>query len=283
MPKGNLLMQSNSNFDAQSNSRTPPRVNSKRIVWWTAQNSRGKILQVYNKGLEYSILSDKYEQCHGFVWCKDFLHDVVYSSINSRPFEIYRFSYDPCINPKPCVKQTRILIANARDSKFIKKIPSVIDFINQIEDRIGIPPSIARRCINPLPEYSQDKVCLIQGHKRWIMSPPMLSLYTLLIRIGFAHFLGQEYQTTIKALKEGIIKPYQTKDNKLINEIEAALHKIIRIGDKKLFYRDMKLNYPNSISVDTMHNRMGIASFANDMIAKNAGQPVMMPYWHLYK
>jgi hypothetical protein len=28
---------------------------------------------------------------------------------------------------------------------------------------------------------------------------------------------------------------------------------------------------------------MGIVGFATDMIAKNAGQSTIMPYWHIYK
>ena len=115
------------------------------------------------------------------------------------------------------------------------------------------------------------------------MSPPMLSLYTLLVRVGFSHFAGKEFTDTIKGIKEGLIKPYQNKDCKWITEVEPALYKIFRIGDKNLFYKDINLNYPSSMSIDTIHNRMGIIGYANDMIAKNAGQPVMMPYWHMIK
>jgi hypothetical protein len=275
-------MHRNERNNRRSENIPPKGVNRKNIIWPDFQK-KGRFLQIYNKGLEFSILSDKYEQCHPFVWCKDFLHDVVHSSINNKPFEIYRFNYNPEINPRPCLKQTRILIANSRDSKIEKKIPACLDFINQIEDKLKIPRTKVRKCINPIPEYAKNGVYIFQGHKRWLFAPPMLSLYTLLIRVGFAHFKGQEYGTTVKGLKQGLIKPYQTKDCRWILEVEPALHKIVRFGDKQIFYRDMKLNYPASMATDVMHSRMGIVGFATDMIAKNAGQSTIMPYWHIYK
>jgi hypothetical protein len=78
-------------------SSNPRRINGKRVIWSNFQTNL-KILQIYNKGLEYSVLSDKYETCNPLVWCKDFLHDVVHSSLAKRSFEIYRLRYDPSIN-----------------------------------------------------------------------------------------------------------------------------------------------------------------------------------------
>lgn len=261
-------------------SSKPKRVNGKRIIWSQFQTDL-KILQIYNKGLEYAILSDDYETCNPLVWCKDFLHDIIHSSLINRPFEIYRLKYNPNTNPKPCLKQARIVVANSRDSRMMKKIPSCIDFINQIEDKLDIPHTIVRSCINPPIGYTKDNVFIFQGNKRWIFAPAMLSLYTLLIRVGFSHFIGKDYRSTISGLKEGLIKQYQSKDARWIKEIEPAFEKIIRLGDRRIFYRDMKLNYPAHMSTDIMHNRMGIVAFANDIRSKDAGLSVIMPYWHL--
>ena len=268
--------------NSRSDDSTPKRVNGKRIKW-TEFNNNIKILQIYKKGMEYAILSDNFETCNPLVWCKDFLHDIVHSSLTNRPFEIYRLRYNPQSMPKPCLRECRILVANACDKKMIKKIPACLDFMHQIEDKLKIPHTKVRKCINPPLGYDANNVFIFQGHKRWIFSPTMLSLYTLLLRVGFAHRFGTPYNSTISDLKEGNIKQYQSKDAKWIYEIEPALHKIIRIGDKKIFYRDINLNYPSHMSTDIMHNRMGIVAFANDMIAKNAGQTVTMPYWHLFK
>lgn len=252
----------------------------KRIAWH--KGSAMRILQIYNKGLEFALVSDKFEQCHPFVWCKDFLHDVIYAHLHDKNFEIYRFKYNSFTDPKVCLKETRLLVANQKDSKIEKKILNVIDFINQIEELMDFPKTKVRRCIDPPPEYKYG-VFLFQGSKRWQIAPPMLSLYSLLIRIGFSHQIGTSYNTTISLLINNHLKPYQAKDSKWIEEVEPALHKIIRIGDKAIFYRDIKLNYPKEFLIDRIHNSLGIMSFARDMRLKAAGQPVQVAYWHRFR
>lgn len=261
-------------------SEAPRRVNGKRVVWPEVTNDV-KILQIYSKGLEFAVLSDNYEICHPLVWCKDFLHDVVHSTLTGKEFLLYRLKYNPNINPKACIKEARLIVANARDGRMNKKIDACLDFIHQIEDKLKIPRSKVRKCLNPTLNYTQNNVFIFQGHKRWIFAPPMLSLYALLIRVGFAHKIGYDYKTTIQYIKDGIIKPYQSKDSRWVREVEPALDKIIRLGDKKIFYKDMRLNYPSSMIVDTMHNRMGIVGYAHDMVAKLTNSPVIMPYWHM--
>lgn len=255
----------------------------KRFIWWYDSGIKSNILQIYNKGMEYSLVSDDYSQCHGFVWCKDFLHDVIYSCLHNMPINIYNFQYNPAYNPNFCQKETRILVANAKDPKFRQKIHASLEFVNQLEERLKIPLSKIRECSNPLENYKKNGVFLWQGHKRWQCSPPMLSLYTLLIRVGCAHMQGTNYSTTINALKQGFLKPYQTKDSKWISSIEPAIYKLMRHSDKKLFYRDMKLNYPKNIKLEMVHNRLGILSFAEDMTLKAVGGQPIVPYWHRFK
>lgn len=264
----------------RNKSSMPKKPNGKSVIWTEFQINL-KILQIYNKGLEYAILSDNYEICNPLVWCKDFLHDIVHSSLANRPFEIYRLKYNPSINPRPCIKQARILVANSRDSRMMKKIDSCADFIHQIENKLGIPHTKIRHCINPPSGYTKNNVFIFQGNKRWLVAPAMLSLYTLLIRVGFSHFEGQNYTITLSGLKDGQIKQYQSKDARWLKEIEPAFNKILQYGDRKIFYKNIKLNYPAHMSTDTMHNKMGIVAYSNDIIAKSTGLPVMMPYWHL--
>jgi hypothetical protein len=252
----------------------------RRIVWH--EGSAMRILQIYNKGLEFALVSDKFKQCHPFIWCKDFLHDVVYSTLHERKFEIYRFKYDPSYDPKVCLRETRLLVTNAKDAKIEKKIDQCLEFLNQIEENLLMPCSKVRKCSNAPAEYKYG-VFLFQGSKRWMQSPPMISLYSLLIRVGFSHVSGTNFSTTIKMLKEGHLKPYQNKDSKWLNEIEPALYKIMRFNDRKIFHRDIKLNYPKNFQIEKIHNNLGIMSFANDMRLKVVGRDVSVPYWHRFK
>lgn len=254
-----------------------------RRIKWKPVAVKSKILQVYSKGLEYALVSSDYEQCHSFVWCKDFLHDVMYGTINEKWFEIYKFKYNPSIDPLPCVDRVRLLIANSKDKNFIDKIPCVIDFLNQVEDHLKIKKSFVRQCCDPPDEYKKNGVFMFEGSKRWVQSPPMLSLYTLFLRVGFCHTIGDSFLNTIEGVKSGDIKPYQKKDSHWLKSSDVALEKILRLGDRKIFHKDIHLNYPRNMKIDFIHNKLGIVGFANDIFYKSIGKPVLMPYWHHQK
>lgn len=251
-----------------------------RNIKWKPSSTSSKILQMYSKGLEYALVSFDYEQCHSFVWCKDFLHDVIYGALHEKWFEIYKFRYNPSVDPTPCLDRIRLMITNSKDNKFSDKIPIVVDFINQIEEKLKIKKSIARKCKNPPEAYSKSGVFVFEGSKRWIQSPPMLSLYALLLRVGFCHTINESFLKTIEEIKSGEIKPYQNKDKNLLKNSDLALQKILKIGDRKIFHRKIELNYPSKMKIDLIHNRLGIIGFSADIMRKKADIPVLIPHWH---
>jgi len=248
-----------------------------RYIEWKPNS---KILQIYSKGLEYALVSSDYKQCHSFVWCKDFLHDVMYGALHDKWFEIYKFRYNPSVDPAPCLDRIRLLIANSKDNKFSDKIPAVVDFINQIEKNLRIKKSIVRKCGKPPESYKKSGIFMFEGSKRWIQSPPMLSLYTLLLRVGFCHTINESFLKTIEEVKSGVVKPYQKKDGNLLKSSDLALQKILKIGDRKIFHREIELNYPSNMKIDLIHNRLGIIGFATDIMCKTNGSPVLIPRWH---
>jgi hypothetical protein len=254
-----------------------------RYIDWKPVPLNSKIMQIYSKGLEYALVSADYEQCHPFVWCKDFLHDVMYGTLHNKWVEIYKFKYDPSIDPNPCLDRIRLLLTNSKDKKFKEKIPAVIDFINQIEKQLKIKKSFVRECNYPPVSYEKAGVFMLEGSKRWIQSPPMLSLYTLLLRVGFCHTVGDSFVKTIEGVKSGKIKPYQKKDGYWLKSSDAALQKILRVGDRGIFHRDIQLNYPSYMEIESIHNRLGIIGFSVDILHKAIGDPVLVPYWHYKK
>ena len=148
----------------------------KKIKWYESGNRNSNILQLYKKGLEFSFVSQNYEQCHNFILCKDFLHDVVYSNINNIPINIFNFSYNPFRDPKICLQELRLLVRNDNDSQFEEKISNSVNFIAEIESVLGMKKSKIRKCTN--------NTWLIRASKRWLKAPPMISLFVLLMRIG---------------------------------------------------------------------------------------------------
>lgn len=256
---------------------------SKAVVKWKPLTKSPLILQIYSKGLEYALVSNEMEQCHNFIWCKDFLHDVYHSSINKKPIIIYNFRYNPEINPRPCEDKIRLLLTNPKDKKFSKKMPACLDFINQIEERLKIKKTIGRECENPPEPYQTSGVWIFEGSKRWIKAPPMISLYSLLIRAGLSHTQGQPALLTIQGIKEGKIKPFQRNDRTYLNNSELGLDKIFHLGDRKIFSRKIQDNYPGKLAIDTVHNRLGIIGFSADILCDTLGQSVIVPHWHSKK
>jgi len=248
---------------------------------WKKTSPKQKIIQIYVKGIEFAFVSEDGTQCHEFVWCKDFLHDVVYSCINKKPFEIYHFKYNPYSDPNPDLKKTRILIANPKDRSFREKLPECLDFLNQVESRLGMKNTTARECRSPPLGY--ESVFLLEGSKRWICSPPMISLYSLLIRTGFLHSRPDNFMSTMQKIKLGAIKPYQKFDKRWLVEAQSAMDLILKLGDRKVFSGKIEDNYPKNLSIDIVHNRLGIMGFANDIFSKSHNGSVLVPHWHNYK
>lgn len=250
----------------------------KRHIDWK-KNPSVKIWQIYKQGIEFAFLSNEGQQCNQFVWCKDFLQDMIYATLHNKTIDIYQFKYDPNHDPQPCLKKIRLLVANANDSKFKIKIFNSLDMINQVEEKLGIKKSIVRECWLPPEKYKKSGVWLFEGSKRWLNAPPMLSLYSLLIRVGFAHKIGTNFEKTIEEVANGQLKPYQKRDATWLKHARPGIEKILRIGDRKIFFRDIKNNYPAAKKVDVIHNRLGINSFANEM----QNQSTTVPYWHSLK
>lgn len=254
----------------------------RKSIKWKVVSAKQKIIQIYVKGIEYALVSEDNVQCHNFVWCKDFLHDVVYSCVNKKPFEIYRFRFNPYLDPNPSLSKIKLLVTNPKDKHFESKIPDCLDFLNQIESRLKMRKTTVRKCKSP-PQGYESGVFLLEGSKRWVNSPPMLSLYSLLIRMGFLHSIPDDFFFTIQKIRLGALKPYQKFDKRWLSEAQSALDLIFKLGDKKIFSTDIKKNYPKNFSIDVVHNRLGIMGFANDILSKNYNGPVLVPHWHNYK
>lgn len=254
----------------------------KRYINWK-KDTRAEIYQIYSKGMEFAFLSADNEQCNQFIWCKDFLQDMIYACLHEKWIDIYQFKYSPYTDPQPCMDKIRLLVANANDSKFRKKIPNSLDLVNQVEERLGIKKSILRECWLPPENFRKSGVWLFEGSKRWLNSPPMLSFYSLLIRVGCVHTVGVSFEKTIDDVINGDIKSYQKKDALWLKHAKPGIEKILRIGDRRIFFRSIKENYPNYLHIDVIHNQLGITGFSADMQDKAKGRSVAVPYWHYLK
>lgn len=230
--------------------------------------------QAVYTGVEFAFLSADNKQVSPFAYCKDYLQDAVFGYLYQRKTGIYGFSYDPLCHPKISLNKTRILVTNSHDYDFKLKLPNCLDFLWQIEKSLHICRTKISACNNPQLKYIRPGVYLFEGSPRWLKSPPMLSLYTLMIRIGFGHVIGCDFQNTMKGIIDGTIKPYLHDDKGKLRDAKKGIDKILKRGDLNIFSRCIKKNYPCTISTNDLHNNSGIAAFGNEYTKRLA------PHWH---
>jgi len=243
----------------------------KKIEWYTTKTT---LYQVYRSGLEYAFASQDNKQVCPFVYCKDFLQDAIQGCLHQIKRKIFGFTYDPEKHHPLCLKQTRLLVTCAKDSRFRHKIANCLDFINQIERELKLKTTVATECANPPTQYLLSGIWLLEGSRRWMISPPMISMYALFLRIGFIHTVGRHYEDTILDVINKKVTPYQNKDRKQLIDALPGIRRILRFGDRKIFHRDIKANYPAKVSVGVMHNHLGIVKFSQQEMKS------LFPYWH---
>lgn len=237
--------------------------------------------QIYSMGFEFAFMSkikDVYQQICTFVFCKDFLHDLVWAFLNKKPWSIYGFKYDPStdlpLDTENCVFAFRNTQYAKKPAEFHAQREACQDFLNQIEKKIGLAPSK----IYEVP-YDASPCWLIIGDKGWQISPPMLGFFTLFIRIGFAHPLGDNYEATLKKCQDGKIKigtgnGAGVNDPGYIQSSWEGLQALLEHG-LEMFHSDINENYPEELPKKlSLHNDVGPVNWSQGR-AKKA-----MPRWY---
>lgn len=229
---------------------------------WKTISKQDKIIQLYKKGVQFSLLSSEHDQCHPFVWCKDFLKDVVFSSVNNKEINLYNFKYSPQKDPSPCLSKLKILVLETHNLKFKNNVFNCIDFLNQIEQKIFLKKSKVLECKSP--PY-KSKVFYFEADSFWIRSPYVISFYCYLIRLGLLHNLKDNFYTTLEKVKLGFIKSFNKTDKINANFVK----KIIESIHSNMFSDDIKENYPISLGIDTIHNSFSISEFHSEFFSKS--------------
>lgn len=249
-------------------------------VKWSSKKPSDSIRE-YQSGLEMCFItgnnSDNVaEQVMDFVICKDYLHTTIAGCLLDKKQTHLYFSYDPKTEPDVYLERTRIAIGNREDKGLANKIPALLDFLNQFEKRIHLMCSVAFTC-NP-PERFKDTGCfMLEGSGRWMLSPPMISLYSLLIRVGLRHNLGDNFDETIdrvilnkeESLPRGTVG---CNDHEYLRAAMPGIERIQRIGYASIFHRNIKDNYPD-VSTSYMHHKTGIVGYSTKLCEMH------FPHW----
>lgn len=256
-------------------------VKTRKIKW---HSKTKKIAQIPKEGIEYALVSDKYEQIHQLVWCKDFMQDAIHSFLNKSRAQIYGFSYDPSIDKPVSMKKTRIMVTNWKDKTLEEKIFNrVLPLVHEVEGRLKIPKTVVEKCTNVPPIYNRSGVYLFNSNLRWSKAPPMISFFTLLIRIGMVREPSDTLESLISRIKEDKIDDYFHSDFRQVKRAEAGINQILKYGDKKIFSNDIQKNYPpikssedykKTVTIYTIHDKSGIVAFSEGLTRN------VFPHWH---
>lgn len=241
-------------------------------ILWKPKIAR--VSQIFGKGVEYALVSADNRQVHQFVYCKDFLQDTIHAYLNGTVLDLYSFRYDGGKSIPVTLESTKLLIASYRDPKFKQRIEPILDFLHQIEGRLKMKKTEVFSCKSPMPTYKSSGVYMLEGSKRWMKAPPLISLYTFLIRLGCSHMIGRPFEETLDAIQNGKIVPYQKiswsnrpakyPDQEYLEEARCAINWILKYGDRRVFYNEIKRNYPRNIqSFENMHDNCGLVGYAN--------------------
>jgi len=241
-----------------------------------------KLYQIPKEGMQYAFVSQDFKQIHQLVWCKDFLQDAIWGHLNQKKVSIYGFTYDPETMLPLYLRRTRLMVANWKDESLGPKLlNNCLPFLHAIEKRLGMRRTELFRCQKVPPRYSTAGVWLLEGSKRWMKSPPMISLYTLLIRAGMTHHPGKMPVMTLRHLADGTVRPYfggegfkGADDNENISTSLSRFKHLLKTGDRKIFHRKMRENYPSTIQTNKLHNSYGFVGFAKNYTEED------FPYWH---
>jgi len=142
----------------------------------------GKTYNGKHDGWAFQFLNDDYEGIHLGVCCKDFLQDIVWSELTQKEMEIYhqKSNYQGIINKQDVLKLCMYPYL------FNNKYEPIIENLEEL----GVNLQAFLNEIEILREYElstvtcDDNKLVILFSKQWIEKPYLLSLFTLLCRIG---------------------------------------------------------------------------------------------------
>jgi len=240
------------------------------IKWWEEDNH---LSEDYDEGLEYSLFNKEHQQCTQAYYCKDFTQDAVHAFIHKKKNSIYGFNYSPS-HPPLDLNNIRIILANCEDSTFLNKIPNVLDFLNQVEKLLRFKRTKAFLISNPTEKHKTTGMFAVVGSGRWQKSPVLLSMYSLLIRVGFRHKVGKDWRVTVKGIVNGKISQYQDNDRDYLKKAVPGIERLIALDPRQVFFKQHVNNYPANIDIYKLHHSSGICAFAEGTTKS------IKKYWH---
>lgn len=239
--------------------------------------------QIYSRGFEFAFMARPkgkqiYEQVTTFVYCKDFLHDAIWAFLNQTKVSIWSFKYDYAKDKPLQMDRTVLAFRNTQYQKnpeeFHDKLNACLEFLHGVEGLLKFRPTQIHQV-----EHEAGPCWLILADRRWQLAPTLISLYTLFVRIGVFHTLGESIDQTITRAEKGQIKIGSdghyagNKDCSYVQQARKGIDIILRHG-AAIFHPTPEENYPKELIKKGLHDSYGIVNFTLRKPEKT------MPYWY---
>ena len=200
--------------------------------------------------------------------------------MNKTAWSVFRFNYDFAkdlpLDMNNCVFAFRNTMYKNKEDEFHGQLESCQQFLAGIEAKLGFQPSQIYKV-----DHDGSPCWLVIGDKGWQHAPPLVGLYTLLIRLGFMHKLGESADATLELAKEGKITIGDNsnyagnKDCTYIKQSWPGIQVLFEHG-LAVFNEKMEDNYPADLPKlgRSLHDHFGPVSFS-EKLSKKA-----MPSWY---
>jgi hypothetical protein len=216
--------------------------------------------QIYDSGLEFAFISSDGEQCHAFAYCKDYLQDAIFATLNKKAANIYGFTYKYGVNPPLDLEVTRLAVRHKGRKDLRELCANSGKFIQLLDKAMGFQETQVVYSGNY--KDGENEVFSFIGDKRWMHSPVLISLYSLAIRVGLSYTKG-DWRTHFEGAESYLNK----NDKRYTEQAKEALDKIIGKRIEDVFAAKIEDNYPAIADIYSLHNNSGIVAMGKNNIS----------------
>lgn len=235
------------------------------VEWFEAKNL-AEIYQQTNMQFAF-ITAPKHgnKQCHTWALCRDFLHDAVRTARTGIKSTIYSFNFDKKSNPPLDLVKMRMLVRKKGLKKtekvaFDNKMKAGLKLLNHYEKMDGAALSKLVKV-----DDNKEDAWVFTGPSMWMKAPQLVSMYTMLIRLGDKEIKFKNNEDLMAKFKD---LAEQNKSGKLTdndaNYLRACWNKfdLVMTNRTKLFPVSIFADQKN-IPISTFHDRSGIWNFCS--------------------
>lgn len=145
----------------------------------------------------YDSELDRVVQCHQWVLCRDFMHDIYVGAESNRETAIFGLRYKTT-DPRPDPEQASVLLKFPADGATLKNFQNNFHILKNIEESLDFAVSYCE-----LVEYpGTEPVLWLVGDLKWTLTSLSWSLYTYILKcLGYELPKEMNWMDAIKTLK----------------------------------------------------------------------------------